>query len=348
MTTYTATRPGSLHDFARHPAGALMSIEDAASLIRMGRFLSIAADETLLRKLPAGNWVGGSIAYFIGQDGGETTRDKVFVAPLPVFDKRPSIRFYDAADLHKVCLDAPDNGYSMIIIPAFTELHSQFARDAVGYGDMFVKPLVGWISGIHLDDMGKKAPLVVNGQTLTFDKQRAIVVHCELPADRYAHIDIVNLFRQGEGDTIRFPKKGFSAGECLVNGTAANFADYVSSQGVDTRLPLVADYSGALVNVSIKAVNADTKSVDFYAPVFDDVEYRFAAPVPNYVDAFVDAVPDTHRPLGFACNCVLNYLYSELEGKKTRFITGPMTFGEVAYQLLNQTLVFMTIEGTEA
>jgi hypothetical protein len=336
--------PNPAQDFTRHPAGTLMSVDEAADLIRTQRFFSIAADESLLRQLPPGNWVGGSIAYFIGQEGGETTRDKVFVAPLPVHGKRPAIRFYDAAELPNVCLDAPDNGYSMIIIPAFTELHSQFARDAVGYGDMFVKPLVGWISGIHLDDMGKRAPLVVNGQTLAFDSQRAIVVHCELPPDRYAHIDIVNLFRQGEGDRIRFPKKGFSAAECLVNGARMNFADYVSSRKLDTRLPLVADYSGAMVNVSIKSVDASKRTVDFYAPVFDDIEYRFADAVPNYVEAFMAAVPDEQRPLGFACNCVLNYLYSELEGKKTRFVTGPMTFGEVAYQLLNQTLVFMTIE----
>ena len=46
----------------------------------------------------------------------------------------------------------------------------------------------------------------------------------------------------------------------------------------------------------------------------------------------------------FSCNCILNYLYSELEGKKTGSFVGPITFGEVAYQLLNQTLVYLKIE----
>jgi hypothetical protein len=45
----------------------------------------------------------------------------------------------------------------------------------------------------------------------------------------------------------------------------------------------------------------------------------------------------------FLCNCILNYLYSELEGKKTGEMSSPMTFGEVAYQLLNQTMVYLTI-----
>jgi len=46
----------------------------------------------------------------------------------------------------------------------------------------------------------------------------------------------------------------------------------------------------------------------------------------------------------FSCNCILNYLYGELEGKHTGQVVGPMTFGEVAYQLLNQTMVQMTLE----
>ena len=45
----------------------------------------------------------------------------------------------------------------------------------------------------------------------------------------------------------------------------------------------------------------------------------------------------------FACNCILNYLYGKLEGKKTGHLTGPFTFGEIAHQLLNQTLVRLCV-----
>ena len=40
-----------------------------------------------------------------------------------------------------------------------------------------------------------------------------------------------------------------------------------------------------------------------------------------------------------SCNCILNFVYGGLEGKKTPGFTGPVTFGEIAYILLNQTLV---------
>jgi hypothetical protein len=48
--------------------------------------------------------------------------------------------------------------------------------------------------------------------------------------------------------------------------------------------------------------------------------------------------------IAFSCNCILNYLYAELEGKQTGNFTGPITFGEVAYQLLNQTMVYLDIQ----
>jgi hypothetical protein len=34
----------------------------------------------------------------------------------------------------------------------------------------------------------------------------------------------------------------------------------------------------------------------------------------------------------------------DLEGQRTANITGPFTFGEIAYQLLNQTLVYLSVE----
>ncbi len=325
-------------------AGCLMSPDRVAQLIRSGRFLSIAADESLLRRLPRGNWIGGTIPYFMGQDGGVSSRDALFVTAFPMLAARPSIRFYDAAQLPRVCADAPENGFSLVIIPAFSSLHSRFAHDAPGYDDMYVKPLVGWIAGIHLDDLATARPAVVNGTTLEADCERAIVMHVELPSNLRARIDIINLFRQGDGDRIRFPATGFSADRCLINGQPANFAEYVVARGIDTRLPLVADYSGALVNVSFKGVDRERQRVDFYAPVFDEIEYRVAAEVPDYVRAFQSAMPDAERPVAFCCNCILNYLYSELEGKQTGRMRGPMTFGEVAYQLVNQTLVYLSID----
>lgn len=326
-------------------AGHLVKPETAAALIRAGRTLMLSGDERLLRALPNGRWIGGTIPYFMGQLGGETARDRVFVTEVATHGLQPAIRHYDLAALSRVCVDAPANGYTLIVIPAFTETHSSFARNAPNYEEMYMKPLAGWVAGIHLDDLGRAKPMVFDGTDGRAFDDGAMVMHVPLPESKYAHIDIINLFSQGDGDRIRFLDNGFSVENCLIEGRPHNFAEYALERKLDVRLPLVADYCGASINVAIKGIDAQSKRVDFYAPVFTDVEYRFANALPDYVQAFRAALPQRVGAVSFACNCVLNYLYCELEGKRVEKMLGPMTFGEVAYQLLNQTLVYVVVEG---
>lgn len=321
------------------PGGRLMDVADAARLIESGRFLCIAGEEALLRALPRGNWIGGTIPYFMAQNGGEMSREQVFVSRTEMPAAAPRIRFHDITSIGRICVEAPDNGYSVLIIPAFSAIHSHYARHAPGFDDMFVKPLVGWVSGVHLDRLGDTLPAVVNGQTGEFDSERAVVMHIPLPPDRYAAVEIVNLLEQGAGDRIRFTETGFSAAECLVNDVPVRLADYLDARAADLSLPLVADYSGAMINVSFKGIDRDHRRVDFYAPVFEGVEYRLAAP---RTSATSDGPGG--KPVAFSCNCVLNYLYDGLEGRSTAGFTGPVTFGEIAWLLLNQTLVYLTIE----
>jgi hypothetical protein len=318
----------------------LMTVDEAGELIAAGRFLMIAGDEALLRGLPSGNWIGGTIPYFMGEHGGLATRALLFVTEIPAAAGAPVIRFYDITNLEHVCEDGPANGFSLIIIPAFSGTHSLYARKAPDFADMFVKPVVGWIAGSHLDDFGKLAPLVVSGTARSFDGERAVVMHVPLPDSAFARIEIFNTLGQGDGDSLRFPETGFSANRCRVNGVETDFAAYLEARQADVRLPLVADYGGASVNVSIKGVDPVAGRVDFYAPVFDDVEYRLAAPV----DFSLARGAEVDHPPLWSCNCILNYLYCGLEGRTTGALTGPMTFGEIAYLLLNQTQVYLSIE----
>ena len=57
-------------------------IEVKAKIAHGGKLL-LAGDESLLRSLPAGNWIGGSIPYFMTEEGGLTTRHKIYVTELP-------------------------------------------------------------------------------------------------------------------------------------------------------------------------------------------------------------------------------------------------------------------------
>jgi hypothetical protein len=154
-----------------------------------------------------------------------------------------------------------------------------------------------------------------------------------------ADMDIVNIFESQGGDVIRFEESGFQVTNCQVNGKPANLAKYITEKGIPTEFPLVGDYNGSNLNASFLNVDAAKGTVDLYAPVFPGVDYRFAKPVADYAGAFADTLTSGKEVPAFACNCILNYLYGKLEGKKTGDITGPITFGEIAHQLLNQTMV---------
>lgn len=324
----------------------LLTVQETTELIQAGKVLSLAADEALLAQLPKGNWIAGTIPYFIGEDGGIETREKIFVTELKHADgAQIEIRTYTVDSIKNIATDAPDNGYTVVILPAMSPIHAEYANHGRDFDDMFIKPVVGWISGVHLSDLGKVLPKVVNGATGSMLTAEAVALHVTLPANRMAVIHILNLFRQNsDGDVITFPETGFSATKCCINGEQVFFADYIAKIKLNSAYPLVADYNGAQINTSFQEINHETKLVRFYAPVFAGIDYRQAAPVGDYVHAFEALAKGKHQHIEFSCNCILNYLYGELQGRKTGDLNGPMTFGEVAYQLLNQTLVYLDIQ----
>ncbi len=325
----------------------LATIEKVKSRLDAGSSLVIAGEEELLRRLPRGGWIGGTIPYFMTEDGGRTSRDLVFVEEIPTSARARQPFVYDTASISLVGEDSPDNGYTILILPAFTRIHQQYALEAPEYPSLFMKVIAGWISGVHLDDLGKKTPKTFNGATGEAFEDRGVALHVELPSTHHAQIGIVNIFEPGEGDIITFPANGFEVGECAVNGERQSFHDYVVRSKIDTRLPLVANFCGAMINVSIQGLDAAQSKVKLYAPVFEDVSYRFARPVTNYPERFAASIPSNVSNPVFTCNCVLNYLYGELENRRTGALLGPMTFGEIAYQLVNQTLVHVTVSASK-
>ncbi len=327
-----------------HITSELIDLESVIEKINQREYLIIAADEKILKQLPSGNWIAGSIPYFMSQQGGEVSQDKAFVNTIEGLDLKnpPRIMPYDVNSIKNIAQDAPDNGFTITILPAGSDVHADYAENAPGYNNMFFSPIIGWIAGSHLDETNSQ-PLVGFGTANMLMTDKAIAMHVTLPDNQFANINIVNLFEQGAGPTISFAETGFSAKECLVDGKATSFSEYVQNNNIDTRLPLVADYNGVNINVSIKELLND--SVNFYAPIFRHVNYQFANPIADYVTELNTAISSHQLPeTSFSFNCILNFLYADLENKKTEKLTGPFTFGEIAYQLLNQTLVYLSIE----
>ncbi len=324
----------------------ILTSTEVARNITEGKVLLLAGEEKLLAGLPRGKWIGGTIPYFIApKEGGLSTREKIFVTDISPMADSVRIKSYTQDNMGTVYGEG-EGDCSFIIIPAMSGVHSAFALNAPNYRNFGARPLVGWISGVHLDDLGKVTPKVFNGETGEMTDQAAIVMHVTLPKGKTLDVGIVNIFEQREGDTLTFPEDGFSCREVTVNGVKERFVDYIERQKLDTKLPLVADYYGALINTSFQSADKNTGEVKFYAPVFTGVRYKPAKEIADYSSAFTAQLKKLGLSEGsvvFSCNCILNYLYSGLEGRNTDPFVGPATFGEIAYQLLNQTLVYLQL-----
>jgi hypothetical protein len=325
-------------------SGCMNEIAEIREKLSSGKRLLLAGDEEMLKQVPSGAWIGGTIPYFMTEEGGLSTRKKIYVTELPEYAEIASVKIYDETTISNVYSDIPRNGFSVIIMPASSATHLEFALNAPKYKDFATRPLIGWISGVHLKDVGNIKPKVIIGGNNRILEDGAVVCHLNLPYTHVAEIGIVNIFEQGDGDTIVFPETGFTVCDVEVNGVKTNFADYITEKNLDTRLPLVADYFGTMINVSFQSVDKEKREVHLYAPVFSGMIYKHAKPINDYVEQFTSQVPMfLNQQVVFSCNCILNYQYSGLEGKLVGAITGPTTFGEVAYQLLNQTMVYLKI-----
>ncbi|WP_298282485.1 DUF6976 family protein [Acidocella sp.] len=322
-----------------------LTVNQAAALIHEGKVMLIAGAPGVLAGLPRGRWIGGSTPYFMTPSGGVKDRGHLFCT---IIDEAADVRIESLGpdELPGLIQNRFENGFSYVLVPAFSAVHQRFALEVPALEGLYNQPVLGWVTGMDLDELGKTAPLAVDGRTGDAHTDKAVVMRLALPAAQQAELDIINLFTQGEGDEISFPATGFTASECLINGQPGNFAAYLREKQADPALPLVSDYAGAMINVSFRAV--DDEQVEFYAPVVAGRRYRLAAPVGEYGAAYSRHCGAQAGGAALSFNCILNYLYAALEGKMTAGFIGPVTFGEIAYILLNQTLVRLDLVSVPA
>lgn len=318
----------------------LVEINEAIDIINSGKCMSIAGNERVLGKLPKGNWIGGTTPYFMDQKGAFDL-NKVFVNEICTEAVDFKVQEYDEHNLLSLTNDRFKNGYSLLILPTFKQVHFDYAFKASQLPNLYDAPIIGWMAGTNLEH--PTLPKTINGLTGEVFENKGVAIHVELPDHLVATLEVVNIHREMENSpTIQFLENAFHVKECLINGEKQNLSDYLTANNIDTKAPLVTDYSGAKINVSFKEINKVTGEVDFYAPIFEGREYRFGEPISDYVDEFDKNMPQFNSSPEFCCNCILNYVFGDLEGK---FVgaSGPITFGEIGYILLNQTFTYLSI-----
>ena len=322
----------------------LMSIEAVNKLIEANRTLLICGEEECLVQLKTGNWIGGTIPYCMSKDGGGLVgKEAVFVTDFSERISAVKIATYKKEAFDTMLDDRFLGGFSYVLVPAFSEVHERYGLDMGNKPSLFDVPTMGWVTGVYLEEIGQKLPKVINGTTGEIFENEICALHCQLPKDTHAELDIINIYKQGDGDVFTFQEDSFSCSDCLINGEPANLADYYLENDVDKSLPLVANYAGVSINVDVQAVDAENKTVSFFGPLNTAHEYKLAKVVENRYAFFCDALPEDDSNVVCSCNCISSYLNIGLEGKHSAGILGPFTFGEIAYVLVNQTMVTLSV-----
>lgn len=320
----------------------LMRLEEAADFIETGAPCVIAGPSEALRRLPTGNWIGGSTPSFITRRESGDAGPHVLLTVLPEAT-RFSLGWCGPDELDRLAQEAPEHGFSFLIVPFDSEVHRRFAIGGREIEGLFLRPVIGWVAGVPELAEGV-SPICVLGSTGEVTSVAVVFFHMELPPSKTATIRAINVYKPSNGPVYRFPKAGFSVRECWVNGEQALLADHARKHDGALKLPLIGDFAGASVNVSIRQINEDG-TVDLFAPVFPEVDYRFAKPLDSFSGRLVTELSQRRSSgeCSFSCNCVLNRIDGPLPDEILAEIEGPVTFGEIAYQLLNQTIVQLRV-----
>ena len=322
---------------------ALYTITEVSKLIANDKILLISGDETLLDKLPEGRWIGGTTPYFMAPEGCLFSQELLHVVDLTDFVTDVKLASYDENQICNVVSEEFDNGFTVLILPAHQPVWHAYAMESPNYSNLYTNPVIGWVSGVKYENVGIESPKTYLGTTKF--KAQAVAMHLKLPENLIARVEIINLYEPGNGDVIKFPEKGFESNRCIVNGKDQSLYQYFKSVNADEPLPIVANYSGAHINVGA-IWDRKNEVANLYAPVFPNVEYRLAkSKNVFYEQEFEDRISkEKQDSIVFACNCLMNYFTFGLEGKKLKGVSGPVTFGEIAYHLLNQTFAYLLIE----
>ena len=316
----------------------LFTPEEVSDMIHSGKRLLLAGDAKLLSQLTAGNWIGGTTPFFIlYPENRATSFEKIFVATLPDFVTKTEIREYDETTIQKIFKDGPKNGFTVLIMPFASPVAVEYSLNATNYKNFATSPVCGWLAGQPDEILLTEKSYTASGIGPFLFSDKAIAMHISLPESKFAEINIFNPYTQGAGDSIMFDYSSLTVTEAIINGEKRNFAEYLREVGYDKQIPLVTNYSGAMINVVIFDVG--DSEVQLTAPVFRNVDYRIAAIDDNITEPSL--VSDR---IIFSITCVGNFFQPDYCEKYLRKMNGPAVFGEIAYQQMGLTTVYVTVD----
>jgi hypothetical protein len=300
-------------------------------MIGEGLYLILAGERETLQQLPAGNWMAGSTPSYVssGQPG-EIAKNQLYVNQVPEYAVNVEIKTYDAENLRHIFTEGPDNGFTVLLLPFASEILREYALHAFDYENFGLVPLIGWVAGTGNTWESLQTDVVMYGPDATAHLNKAIVMHVGLPADKYAEIHIHSPFKIHSDVTVVFDENTVAPQEALINGERQNLREYMIRHNINFQYPLIVNLAG--INICV-TFNYDASQLTTMTALFKGVNYHFSEP-----DTQVWEIPQDR----IYALCCLYYIINP-DPEKLSQMTGPVTYGEIAYQMVTQSVVYLTI-----
>ncbi len=324
----------------------LYTKNEVIDFISKRKTMVLSADETILTQLPKGNWIGGTTPYFMDKTAGTLSKEMIFVDDFSEIAIDSKIELFTEKQISDICRNSFENGFTVLILPLGADVYTNFGLNSLEYEHIFKNPVVGFVAGFDFDDLGKAQAKVISGQDLDLVSDKAVAIHIQLPTNKIARAEIFNLDTiQPNSVEIVFPKTSFTQSECTINGIKANLAEYLTQIQYKEKAPrpLIANTNGALINRDIKNIDLENKEVSFFSPLYEGDTYYLANIINDYQADFNERLKELENKPVYCSICVSYYLLGNLENKNIN-IEGAFAFGEIAFQLLNKTLVFLQLD----
>lgn len=323
----------------------LYSKEKVIEFIKQGRIMHLCGNENTLKDLPKGNWIAGMTPYFM-DNVGKICGNMIYVDDFSFIAEECETVTFDETNISEIAKrNKYANGFIFVVLPIDSPVYYTFASHSLEYANIYDNPVVGYVSSTLLEEYGQKQPKVAIGSEGVLYGDKAAVMYVKISDRLRVRAEIMNFDTIDDATpSLLFPKTGFAQNDCLIDGKPGNIASYLEAvKGKIGHYPqLITSQNGALVNRDVKSVNVETGEAVFFSPAYEGDVYYIVKPNNDYLATF-------NRRLGrktdvIACmSCTSYFLQGDFEYRHVDF-NGVYTFGEIAYQLLNKTIVTLEVD----
>jgi len=324
----------------------LYSKEEVINFINAGRTMLLSGSEKALSGLPKGKWIGGTTPYFM--DGvGKVDEDKIFVDDFTLIAKNAKLEVFDSSNIQNIAKKGYDNGFIVMTVPIDSQVYFDFSDHSLEYDNIYDNPLVGFVSCCKFEDFGNVKTYSVSGLDGKLVDDKAVALYVELPKHLAARCEIMNFDTIDETTSkVVFPKTSFKQSDCLIDGKPGNISEYfenVVKPKIGGYTQMITSQNGALINRDPRVVDTKTGETSFFSPVYAGDEYYLVKPGSDYFKMFNDNLKAKQSDVVTCLSCISYYFGGNFENRSI-CKNGVYAFGEIAYQLLNKTIVTLEID----